>query len=220
MWILAFEFSSDHRSVAVVQRGATPRVAGRAVEQITRSTPALALTEAALREAGVERDAIETLAIGLGPGSYTGIRMALALAQGWQLGREVRSVGLCSAEVMTRQAWSEGRRGELHVVIDAQRGDFYHAIYQLSDAGWNNTHPLRIEPTTTLSKGDGQWITPEAKPGLPWTETLFPDAATLGLMAAEAVEFNPAALLEPIYLRTASFVKAPPGRVIPGITSA
>ena len=43
------------------------------------------MIEEALREAGLEREQIEVLAVGLGPGSYTGIRVALSLAQGWQL---------------------------------------------------------------------------------------------------------------------------------------
>ena len=46
------------------------------------------------------REAIEAIAVGLGPGSYTGIRAAIALAQGWQLAREVKTLGVSSVAAM------------------------------------------------------------------------------------------------------------------------
>src|SRR5581483_1852390 len=97
MKILAIEFSSEQRSVAVLVDG---RVLGVATESSTRATPAIGLAGRALTEAGLEREEIECLAIGLGPGSYTGIRSAIALAQGWQLASSpngVKLLGLSSA---------------------------------------------------------------------------------------------------------------------------
>ena len=55
------------------------------VETGTGGTVAFEMIRSALHEAKLEREQIEVLAIGLGPGSYTGIRIALAIAQGWQL---------------------------------------------------------------------------------------------------------------------------------------
>ena len=46
---------------------------------------AFGLVEDALRQAQLDRAQIECLAIGLGPGSYNGMRLAIAVAQGWQL---------------------------------------------------------------------------------------------------------------------------------------
>ena len=87
MTILALEFSSPQRSVAVVRRhaGDASFVASEVVEAGAGGTRVLGMIENALREAGLEREQIEVLAIGLGPGSYTGIRVALSVAQGWQL---------------------------------------------------------------------------------------------------------------------------------------
>jgi len=56
-------------------------------EAAGQDVPPLRLVERALAEAKVERGQIECVAVGLGPGSYTGIRGAIALAQGWQLAR-------------------------------------------------------------------------------------------------------------------------------------
>ncbi|MGZ5566967.1 MAG: tRNA threonylcarbamoyladenosine biosynthesis protein TsaB, partial [Limisphaerales bacterium] len=80
MKILAVEFSSERRSVAVVENG---RVLGEAFEMGGRA--AIALVERALATSNVDREQIECIAVGTGPGSYTGIRGAISLAQGWQL---------------------------------------------------------------------------------------------------------------------------------------
>src|SRR5574340_531120 len=122
MTILALEFSSPQRSVAVVHGGAAagPPCLGEAIETGARATNALGLVEEALRQAQLDHTQIECLAIGLGPGSYTGIRLAIALAQGWQLARPVQLVGLSSAECLAAQAQAEGITGPVQIVIDAQ----------------------------------------------------------------------------------------------------
>lgn len=218
MWTLAFEFSSDVRSVAVVHEGEHPVVVGRASVKEVRRTPGLALVEQALREASVDREQVGRLAVGLGPGSYTGIRIALALVQGWQLGSGIPSVGLCSADVLIEQEWRRGRRGRVHVVVDAQRGDLYHGVYGLSDETWDTLSPLKIESVAGLLEDGAAWIDPESSPRLPWAEAVFPDAGILGCMAVNHTTSVPASQLEPVYLRETEFVKAPPFRVVPGIT--
>ena len=84
MTILALEFSSEQRSVAIVRgrAGDAASVISEVVETGAGGTMAFEMIQAALREAKLEREQIEVLAIGLGPGSYTGIRVALSIAQG------------------------------------------------------------------------------------------------------------------------------------------
>src|SRR5439155_17100280 len=95
MTILAIEFSAPQRSVAVVQANVQPPGAignwqsaiGNALSEVietdARGANALDMIEAALRQAQVEREQVNCLAVGIGPGSYNGIRTAIALAQGW-----------------------------------------------------------------------------------------------------------------------------------------
>jgi len=101
MKILALEFSSPQRSVALVEANppANPATLSEIVEVEGRITNALPLVEQSLREAGVEREQIDCLAIGIGPGSYAGIRSAIALAQGWQLAREIKLRRLAASNV-------------------------------------------------------------------------------------------------------------------------
>jgi tRNA threonylcarbamoyl adenosine modification protein YeaZ len=218
MKILAIEFSSDQRSVAVVADG---KVKGAASESAGRATHALALVGEALAQAGLEREAIECLAIGLGPGSYTGIRAAIALAQGWQLAlgdAAVKLIGISSAECLAAEARAQGWFGQINVAIDAQRGELYLAGYDISADACRETRPLRLaslDDARSLAAAGEMIVGPEATRWSASGRVLFPTAATLGLLAAGRTGFVPGNQMEPIYLRETSFVKAPPPRALP-----
>src|SRR6516225_168365 len=113
MTILALEFSSERRSVALA-RGGT--VLAEAVEQTGgRGTNALGLIEKALADANIAREEIGVIAVGLGPGSYTGIRAAIAVAQGWQLARDIKLLGVSSMESLAAQARAEKMSGRVNL---------------------------------------------------------------------------------------------------------
>ena len=186
MKILAVEFSSDQRSVAVAVDG---KILATAAETATRATHAFALIEQALAEARLEREQIECLALGLGPGSYTGIRSAIALAQGWQLARPIKLLGVASVECLAAEAQANGWFGKVNLAtLDEVRSQ--------SSAG-----------EIIIGPGVNRWFS-EGR-------ALFPSAASLGRLAASRADFLPGEKLEPIYLRETNFVKAPPLRVLP-----
>ena len=175
------------------------------------------MIEEALRQAELEREQIECIAVGLGPGSYTGIRSAIALAQGWQLARGVKILGASSAECIAAQAQSDGLRGRLGVAIDAQREEFYVATYEISDVDRDEVESLRIVTHAELERcvesGSGL-IGPEVARWFPSAKTVYPRAAMLCHLALNRTDFIAGEKLEPIYLRETKFVKAPPPRVI------
>ena len=241
MKILALEFSSPQRSVAVVssaRRGelhesqilSTRQMGTRmtrpselsvseVVETATGNTmKPLSMVEAVLKQAGFEREQIEGLAIGLGPGSYTGIRVAIALAQGWQLARRVKLLGLSSVECIAAQAQADGFTGKASVLIDAQRGEFYVAGYDIGVGECHEVFLLRLAKLPEVrDRGNAgeTLIGPEVTRWFPDGRVIFPRAATLGRLAMTRGEFVPGEKLEPIYLRETVFVKAPPPRVLP-----
>jgi len=200
MKILAIEFSSNRRNAAVLSGqnalGAASETGGR---------NALALVERALAQAHIEREEIEMIAVGLGPGSYTGIRGAIALAQGWQLGRAVKLVGVSSSECLMAQV---DRADPYAVVIDAQRDEFY--------VEWPGA-PLRLaaRPEVEELRATRQLIGPGISSIFQGAIDLDPDAATLGRIAAVRGDFVPGDKLEPIYLRATAFKKAAPSRLAP-----
>lgn len=205
MKILALEFSSPVRSVAVADAG---RVLGRASEQGSRETKAFALIDAALREAALDREQVECVAVGTGPGSYAGIRIAIAIAQGWHLARGVKLIGISSADAVAARLHAEGSRGKLNVVIDAQRGELFAARYELgATVGKLTDFALLSSNEQAARTAVGERF---ARPDHDVAAT--PDAAELAMLAAARQDFVTAAALEPIYLRKAEFVKAPPPR--------
>jgi tRNA threonylcarbamoyladenosine biosynthesis protein TsaB len=226
MTILALEFSSARRSVALAfaepelpvsgQSAASAQrrlarggvvLAEAAVQTDARGTDAFGLIEKVLAEAKILRQEIDVVAVGLGPGSYTGIRAAIAVAQGWQLATGVKLLGVSSADALAAQAQAEKIFGRVNVVIDAQRGEFYLSTWEISAVERKEISPLKIvsgaEKLARENAGE-ICVGPEA------ARLIFPSAAVIARLAEGRSDFTAGEKLEPIYLRETSFVKAPP----------
>jgi tRNA threonylcarbamoyladenosine biosynthesis protein TsaB len=207
MTFLALEFSSERRSAALARDGV---ILAEAAETGGRATNAFGLIDRALAESKIPRDEIEAMAVGLGPGSYTGIRAAIAVAQGWQLARGIKLLGIPSVEALAAQAQAEKIFGRVNVVVDAQRGEFYLATWEISDTGRREISPLKIVTTAEIERRqrDGEiFAGPET--GI----ILFPAAAMVARLASSLNHFAGDDPLEPVYLRTTNFIKASPATV-------
>ena len=205
--ILALEFSSDRRSVAVARNG---EVLVEAVQHTdSRATNAFGLVETVLANAKITREEVEAVAIGLGPGSYTGIRVAIAMAQGWQLARHIKLIGVSSAECLAAQAQAKQIYGRVNVVIDAQRGEFYSATWEISAVECRQILPLTVVPQNELRARAGEiCVGPQVE------SPLFPSATMVASLASRNIGAISGEPLEPIYLRDDTFVKAAPPRVL------
>ena len=203
--ILALEFSSNRRSVAIADgKDVLARVETDDVKK-----PPLTLIDEALKKANLNRAAIETIGIGIGPGSYTGIRSAIAVAQGWQLAREIQLCAISSAEVLAATAHSNGRRGKTHFIIDAQRNEYYHCTWELTDDEQTEITPLNI--INVAKAAELEAYGPDAIE-FPCCEPLYPNATVLAQLADKQNNFIAGCDIEPIYLRQTDFTKAPPPR--------
>jgi tRNA threonylcarbamoyl adenosine modification protein YeaZ len=215
MKILAVEFASPQRSVALADTDANTRcrfASSEVIETGARSTHAFKMIEEALGQARVEREQVDCLAIGLGPGSYTGIRIAIAIAQGWQLACDVKLLGISTVECIAAQAGIEGLLGRVAVVIDAQRGEFYLSVFDVGAESNNEVEPLRLvssDKVEECQKAGHLLVGPEVTKWFANGRVVFPRAATLGQLAAGRTSFVAGEKLEPIYLRETAFVKAP-----------
>ncbi|HEY1170362.1 MAG TPA: tRNA (adenosine(37)-N6)-threonylcarbamoyltransferase complex dimerization subunit type 1 TsaB [Verrucomicrobiae bacterium] len=217
MKILAFEFSSNHRSVAAVEGEAATgfRFLAEAVEATTRHTPAFRLADDVLVKSGWQKGDVNCMAVCLGPGSYTGIRMSLAIAQGWQIMTGGKVCGIDTPSCLAEQIWRGGERGTIVLAIDAMRGEFYAAEFQLGEAGWKQLNDLRIttkEELEAYQSAGKKVLGPDLQKAFPSAIPLYANAAIVAELAVNRGEFKPANELEPIYLREVSFVKSPPTR--------
>ena len=205
MTILALEFSSDRRSVALARGGVVLAEAWQQTE--SRATDALGLIEKVLAEGKILREEIEAIVVGLGPGSYTGIRAAIAVAQGWQLARGVKLLGVSSVAAQAAQAQAEKTFGRVHVAVDAQRGEFYVSAWEISADRRVEVSPLRIMAAAEVTrlKAAGEIVL---------GADFFPTAAAVAGLAAGRNDFVAGGELQPIYLRATTFVKSPAARAV------
>jgi tRNA threonylcarbamoyl adenosine modification protein YeaZ len=217
MKILALEFSAELRSVAVRVGAADPV---QLQETAPRAQGPLGLIEGVLREAGLEREQIECVAVGLGPGSYTGVRASIAWAQGWELALGVPLLGVSSVEGLAALAQLRGFRGDLGVVVDAQRGEFYLERYWVESTVFTVREPLRLVDRATVvacCESGVMMVGADAASEAAGAARWLPEAAMVGRLASGRSGFVAGEGLEPIYLRESRFVKAPPPRAIPGV---
>jgi tRNA threonylcarbamoyl adenosine modification protein YeaZ len=233
MTILALEFSSPQRSVAVIRKdapGESPSFQKRSETRLahasgidvnevieTGANEPFQMIDDSLRQSKLEREQIQCLAVGIGPGSYTGIRAAISIAQGWQLARGVKIIGISSAECIAAQAQADGLTGVVDITVDAQRGEFYLASYEITADSCREITPLKIvtmEDVRLRSQADELLVGPEISRWFAPGKTVFPRAAMLGKLALTRADFIAGEKLEPIYLRETKFVKAPPPRII------
>lgn len=212
MKILALEFSSPCRSVAILD-GLDVMV--EKSEHVGETLSPLQLIEQVLEATKLRRDQVECVVVGLGPGSYTGIRNAIAIAQGWQIANGAKLLGINSIDATATQAQMQGVAGQVVTAFDAQRGEIYTSVYRIAAETLENIEPLTIIslPLFESSKQGGRLVIgPEVDRWFADGKTIFPTATALGRLAAARRDFVSGAALEPIYLRETSFVKSPPAR--------
>jgi tRNA threonylcarbamoyladenosine biosynthesis protein TsaB len=111
--VLAFDTATDVATSALVHDG---EVVG---ERASRAVRILEDVDSLLAEAALEREAIEGIVVGTGPGSYTGLRMGLVTARALAI-----ALGTPVAGVSTLAALAAGAPGA-HPVIDARRNEVF-----------------------------------------------------------------------------------------------
>jgi tRNA threonylcarbamoyladenosine biosynthesis protein TsaB len=114
--ILAFDTATEVATSALVDDG---EVLG---ERASRAQTLLEDVDALLRQGGAHPRDLDALAVGTGPGSFTGVRIGLAVARGLALSLDVTGAG-----VSTLDALSAGAPGALPV-IDARRREVFSVV--------------------------------------------------------------------------------------------
>jgi tRNA threonylcarbamoyladenosine biosynthesis protein TsaB len=117
-------------------------VAARSETGHARVLPALVLR--ALEKASVSLAGVEGLAVSLGPGSFTGLRVGLSFAKGIALANGARMVGVPTLEALACGA--PARFDFIAAVCDARRGETYAAAFRRSDGSLE-----RVAPDVALS---------------------------------------------------------------------
>lgn len=154
MKLLAFETATEACSVAlaiddeIVERY---EIAPRRHAEL-----ALPWADALLADAGIVRSQLDAIAVGRGPGAFTGVRLAIAIAQGVALGLDRPLVPVSTLAALALPAARANCGAAVLAAIDARMNELYVARYQwTSDA----LEPIGDEALTTAENvqldGDG-----------------------------------------------------------------
>jgi tRNA threonylcarbamoyladenosine biosynthesis protein TsaB len=143
MLILALDTSTAVGSVALL---ADDEVLARASASVKGQHGELLIGTIAccLEEAGRTLSEVELLAVGIGPGSFTGVRVGVATVKGLAVSRGVPLIGVVSLAAMARGV-GEGD-GVVAPLVHAHRGEVYAALYSRGPEG---PEPL-LDPWSAL----------------------------------------------------------------------
>lgn len=213
MKILALDTSSEACSAALWIDGAISfehALAGQRHSQLL-----LPMVEALLGSAALDLRALDAVAFGEGPGSFTGLRIACAIAQGLAFGAGVPVVGVGTLLALAEASGA----AEVACCLDARMHQVYFAAYRRSGPDWSCVHPPALyapdaipplPPGTWTGCGAGFGVYGEALHralGVTWTALLpdaLPHAREVAVLAAAALArgggVHPAQAF-PVYIR-------------------
>lgn len=143
--ILGLDTSTSRLSVALRSDGQTLAVRTLGSERRHNET-LLPLLDQMLREQGRTPSALTGLAVGLGPGSFTGVRIGIATAQGLAQALGLPLAGISSFLILAAGSGHD----EVLVVGDALQNMVYAAQYARLGPGWEAVRPERLLSLTAL----------------------------------------------------------------------
>jgi tRNA threonylcarbamoyladenosine biosynthesis protein TsaB len=138
-----------HESLLGLSSAGRPRHASSLLEEVERAAGAAGGWESVGR-----------LAVGLGPGSFTGLRIGIATARGLAASLGLSVSGICTLDAVGRGMAEAGLEGERLAVLDGYRGEVFAALY--SAAGERIWEPLVCRPEELAERVGGLAAPPRA----------------------------------------------------------
>jgi tRNA threonylcarbamoyladenosine biosynthesis protein TsaB len=211
MKLLAIDTATERCSVALL-------IEGRIVER-SAETPrghadlVLPMVESVLAETALTLRELDGLAYGRGPGAFTGVRIAVGVAQGLAYGAQLATVGISDLAAVAQQFAEPGAR--ILVCMDARMNEVYWTRFEVTPEGLVSAaapervdRPESVEPgDATVFAGTGFGAYPQlmaGRSGVTVHDGALPHARHIALLAAaelQAGHGEPADRAKPVYLR-------------------
>ncbi len=214
MKILALDTATERCSVALRIDGATIE---RQIETPRgHADLILPMVRDVLSEAGVSLNQLDGLAYGRGPGGFTGVRIAIGVAQGLAFGADLPTVGVSNLAAVAQQVAADGAR--ILVCMDARMQEVYWGVFgseartgRVLSVGPERVGPpagVDVDPSDlTIAIGTGFSAYPllaERFDALPIHAQALPRAKEIAFIAESELERGrgqPASHAQPVYLR-------------------
>ncbi|HEX2546399.1 MAG TPA: tRNA (adenosine(37)-N6)-threonylcarbamoyltransferase complex dimerization subunit type 1 TsaB [Ramlibacter sp.] len=136
MKLLAFDTSTEILSIAVSAGAGAPILEHAATGGAQASATLIPGIEALLAEAGLKLQELDAIAFGRGPGSFTGLRTATAVAQGLGFGSGVPVLAIDTLLAVAEEAHALVGAHSVLAMLDARMGEVYYAAYERQGSSW------------------------------------------------------------------------------------
>ncbi len=215
MKLLALDTATEACSAAVFRDG---RVLNHRFELAPRRHAELILPQcdAVLAEAGLELKDLDALAFGRGPGAFTGVRVAVSVAQGIGFAADLPLIPVSTLAALAHGVWRRQGLARIAAALDARMGEVYWACYEIDPeqgarliGAEQLADPARVRLPDSPGwhgAGDG-WQRHASLRRLPiagcWPDS-YPDAVDIAWLAGHYGRCIPAVAAEqalPVYLR-------------------
>ena len=214
MLVLGIDTSSAVGSIAVSREG-IPVVKRTISVDMEHSGNLLPSLEELLQDVGIKAQGLDAVAVGVGPGSYTGVRVGIAFAKGLAYGLKVPVVGVCSFESMLF-GYSDFD-GDICALEDAKMGGTYWAVYRWENSKINVVQAPKVSRTEDIefvTSGKVLFLSPDIEKfagplrknfdshGQVEFKEAFPNAEYIAVRGELRLkDRHPGENLEPYYLR-------------------
>ena len=168
MNILAIETATDACSCALEHAGTV--VARHAVEPRRHTELLLPMIDAVLAQAGIGLGALDAIAFGRGPGSFTGLRIACSVAQGLGFGANRPLVAVSTLQVVAAGMHRSQGTPRVLVALDARMGEVYWGGFEWDGATMVPAfeesvvapHAVRVPAAGAWAAAGSGWSAPRA----------------------------------------------------------
>lgn len=158
--ILAIDTATEACSVAIWNQGEVHALFELCPREHTQRI--LPLVQQVLAESGLSLSQLDALAFGRGPGSFTGVRIGIGIAQGLALGAELPMLGISTLQTMAQGAWRITGAQRVLAAIDARMGEVYWGQFERQlDGQWlESAGEAVLSPQQALERAQhlqGDW---------------------------------------------------------------
>ncbi|OCG03212.1 tRNA (adenosine(37)-N6)-threonylcarbamoyltransferase complex dimerization subunit type 1 TsaB [Gilliamella sp. wkB112] len=223
--ILAIDTSTEACSVALLYRNEITHDFIISVRDHTQQI--LPMIDKILRQSNCALSQVDAIAFGQGPGSFTGVRIGIGVAQGLALGVDKPMIGVSTLMTLAQGVYRTQQANSVVAAIDARMNEVYLGQYQLVNNQWQAVIPeCVIAPERIVeqvkqvsinyySAGTGWQTYPNMLTNIQQSDILLPQAQDLVMIANHKWQNNQIISVEdvePTYLRNEVTWKKLPGR--------
>lgn len=137
-YILAFDTANESIAISIGEINGDKillRASFKGKAHRESNTMLLPEIDKLIKNNGINKSEISYIAAGRGPGSFTGVRIALATAKGLATALKIPLIGINSLDAIAWNAWDNGIRGHILVVADAMRHEIYPSLFESNENG-------------------------------------------------------------------------------------